>query len=51
MLDGRYDPAFALYFCQNDDKAPADWPKALVTFGFLGIAALGGAIAFFLLIP
>lgn len=52
MLDGRYDPAFALYFTQNGDDAPADLPKGagLVILGFFGIAALSGAMAFFLII-
>lgn len=52
MLDGRYDPAFALYFTRNGDTAPADLPKGRLTFGFIGLwglAALSSALALFIL--
>lgn len=50
MLDGRYDPAFAQYFIQNGDEVTTDLPVGLVILGGFGIAALCGALAFFLLI-
>ena len=45
MLDGRYDPAFALYFTQRDDEM--DLPSwGLVIFCLVTFACLGGTFAF-----
>ena len=45
MLDGRYDPAFALYFTQRGDDI--DLPSGgWVIFCLVTFACLGGTFAF-----
>lgn len=38
MLDGRYDPAFALYFTEKGDDVSVDLPTGAVILGVIAAA-------------